>query len=185
MTPTSIGILAVGMSVDAMVVALGRGAVRRHGLVAALGAGAVFGLVEAITPLIGWTLGLLASQYVQAVDHWIAFGLLSVIGARMVMHALRPGDTAPRVGGSLWALVATAVGTSVDAMAVGVSLAFLEVNILIVAGAIGLATMCMATAGMMAGRYLGNRFGRTAEVLGGIGLIGLGGMILVDHLFLA
>lgn len=184
MTPVSIGILAISMSMDALIAAVGRGTTRRYGLKAALGAGAAFGIVEAITPLIGWTLGLLASSYVQAVDHWIAFGLLGAIGTKMVLESFHPKEAAGETG-SLWTLVATAVGTSIDAMAVGVSLAFLQVNILVVAGAIGAATMVAATVGMLAGRYLGASFGRWAELLGGLALIGLGLSILIDHLFLA
>lgn len=184
MSPTSIGILAIGMSVDALIASLGRGAKERHGLMAALGTGAVFGIIEAITPLIGWTLGLLASSYVQAVDHWIAFGLLGAIGIKMMLEAFKPREEGGG-GGSFGAIVATAVGTSIDAMAVGVSLAFLEVNILVVAAAIGIATTIMATAGMLAGRFIGARIGQAAEFLGGIALVGLGLSILIDHLFLA
>lgn len=184
MTPTSIGILAIGMSMDALIAAIGRGTTRRYGFKAALGAGAIFGVVEAITPLIGWTLGLLASSYVQAVDHWIAFALLGVIGARMMLESFRPKE-AVRETRSLWTLVATAVGTSIDAMAVGVSLAFLDVNIFVVAGAIGTATMLAATVGMLAGRYLGASFGRWAELLGGMALIGLGLSILIEHMVLS
>lgn len=184
MSPTSIGILAVGMSIDALIASMGRGAVERHGLASALKTGAVFGIIETLTPLIGWSLGLLASQYVQAVDHWIAFALLSAIGVKMIVEAItrvEETDPAPRTP---WALIATAVGTSIDAMAVGVSLAFLDVNILVVAAAIGLATTVMATAGILAGRYLSARIGRIAEGLGGLALIGLGLSILIDHLFL-
>lgn len=184
MTPTSIGILAIGMSMDALIAAIGRGTTRRYGLRAALGAGAVFGVVETITPLIGWTLGLLASNFVQAIDHWIAFGLLGAIGMKMVLESFRPREAA-RETGSFWTLVATAVGTSIDAMAVGVSLAFLQVNILVVAGAIGVATMMAATVGMLAGRYLSASFGRWAELLGGLALLGLGLSILIEHLFLS
>lgn len=182
MSPTSIGILAVGMSVDALIAALGRGASRRHGLAAALGTGAIFGLIEAITPLIGWAMGLLASSYVQAVDHWIAFGLLGTIGVKMVLSAIGGADAPAPAGRSVWTLVGTAVGTSIDAMAVGVSLAFLDVDIFVVAGAIGFATMAMATTGILAGRYLSAKIGRWAEMLGGVALVGLGASILYAHL---
>lgn len=83
---------------------------------------------------------------------------------------------------SLWALMATAIGTSIDAMAVGVSLAFLDVNIIVVALAIGFATFLMSTGGMMAGNLIGARFGRWAERVGGMALMGLGGSILFSHL---
>ena len=185
MSPMSIGVLAIGMSVDAMIASLGRGAAqRRPSFQTALGTGLVFGVVEMITPLIGWLLGVLASQYVQAFDHWIAFGLLGAVGAHMAWGALSRCPEALPVAGAatMLALVVTAIGTSLDAMAVGVSLAFLEVNILVVAVAIGTATMVMSTTGMVMGRYLGRRFGRYAEVVGGVALIVLGSLILHDHL---
>lgn len=185
MSPTSVAVLAIGMSVDALLVAVGRGAgLRRPRLAGALRTGLVFGLVETVTPLIGWAAGVAANHYVAAVDHWIAFGLLALVGGRMVASGLAQPDAEarPAADGSLLTLMATAIGTSIDAMAVGVSLAFLEVNIVVVALAIGTATFLMSTGGMLAGRLIGPRFGRWAEALGGLALIGLGLSILVSHL---
>ena len=183
MSPVSIGILAVSMSVDAFIEALGKGAGgHRVSYRRALQTGAIFGLVEAITPLIGWAAGAAASSYVAAVDHWIAFGLLTAVGLRMVLHAFaRQADEAPKEQ-SLWGLVATAIGTSIDAMAVGVSLAFVEANIFVIAAAIGLTTMIMSASGILAGRYLGRSFGRCAEGLGGAALMVMGAAILLQHL---
>lgn len=187
MSPIAIGVLAIGMSIDALIASLGRGAraTGRPNLGAALRTGAVFGAVEAVTPLIGWALGVAAAGFVKSVDHWIAFGLLAAVGGKMLADALSRGgseaeEAAPASG--LMALLATAIGTSIDAAAVGVSLAFLEVNIWIVAAAIGLATMLMSTTGMLAGRVLGRRFGRWAEGAGGLALVGLGLGILIEHL---
>ncbi|HEY0212670.1 MAG TPA: manganese efflux pump MntP family protein [Paenirhodobacter sp.] len=183
MSPLTIGVLAVSMSIDAFIAALGRGAVmQRPNLSTALRTGAVFGGIEAITPLIGWAMGMAASRYVAAVDHWIAFALLGSVGLHMMTQALnrQAGQVAPPA--SFWRLVATAVGTSIDAMAVGVSLAFLDVNILVIAAAIGVATMMMSAMGLMTGRFLGHRFGKVIEVIGGLALIGLGATILYEHL---
>jgi putative Mn2+ efflux pump MntP len=185
MSPVSIAVLAVGMSVDALLASLGRGAAStRPRFLEALRTGAIFGIVETITPLIGWAAGFAASQYVAAVDHWIAFVLLGIVGGRTVLHSLKSAAEREEAaqGRSLWALMATAVGTSIDAMAVGVSLAFLDVNILVVALAIGFATFLMSTGGMMAGNLIGAAFGRWAERLGGLALIGLGTSILFSHL---
>uniref|UniRef100_A0A9E7ZNZ0 Putative manganese efflux pump MntP n=1 Tax=Bosea sp. NBC_00436 TaxID=2969620 RepID=A0A9E7ZNZ0_9HYPH len=185
MSPVSIAVLAVGMSVDALLASLGRGAAStRPRFLEALRTGAVFGIVETITPLIGWAAGFAASQYVAAIDHWIAFVLLGAVGGCMVLHSLKSAaERAEAVlATSLWALMATAVGTSIDAMAVGVSLAFLDVNIVVVALAIGFATFLMSTGGMMAGNLIGAAFGRWAERLGGLALIGLGASILFSHL---
>ena len=184
MSPLSVAVLALGMSVDAFAAALGCGATTpREGRIGtALRTGLVFGAIEAATPVIGWAMGLLAAGTVEAVDHWIAFGLLAAVGGRMLFEAARRAAETPPSGRSPWMLMATAFGTSIDAMAVGVSLAFLEVNIWVVALAIGAATFCMATGGMLAGRLLGQRLGRIAEALGGVALILLGSAILYEHL---
>lgn len=185
MSPFAIALLAVGMSVDALIASVGRGAaLGRPSFAEAARTGVVFGVVETLTPLIGWAAGVVASQYVEAVDHWIAFGLLGAVGGRMFLHALRRGGEAPAAAPatSLCVLIATAVGTSLDAMAVGVSLAFLQANILVIALSIGLATALMSTGGMLAGRLLGARFGRYAEMAGGLMLVGLGASILFEHL---
>jgi len=185
MSPFTIAALAVGMSIDAFVASVSRGAsFKRPRFKEAMRTGIVFGVVEAITPLIGWLAGVVASQYVQTVDHWIAFTLLAVVGGRMAMEGFsrKEEESSSSDNRSLIVLMATAIGTSIDAMAVGVSLAFLDVNIVIVAIAIGFATFAMSTGGMLLSRLIGPRFGKWAEVVGGIGLIGLGTSILVDHL---
>jgi putative Mn2+ efflux pump MntP len=185
MSPISIAVLAIGMSIDACIASIGRGAsLDRPHFGQAVRTGFVFGLVETITPLIGWTAGVAASQYVQAIDHWIAFGLLAGVGGRMVLQAFQHAPEAPKPARNASPLVlfATAIGTSIDAMAVGVSLAFLDVNILVIALAIGASTFVMATGGMLAGRVIGLRFGRWAELIGGVALFGVGLSILVSHL---
>ncbi|MFT3687552.1 manganese efflux pump MntP family protein [Paenirhodobacter sp.] len=183
MAPFTIGLLALSMSVDAFDASIGRGAGNtRHGLAAILATGLAFGVIEAITPLIGWSLGMVASRYVQAIDHWIAFGLLASVGLHMAYHALTADEDAPPQRRGWWPVVVTAIGTSLDAMAVGASLAFIQVNILVIAGAIGLATMAMSTLGLMLGRLLGQRFGRATEVVVGIVLVIVGLTILTEHL---
>ncbi|SIO31832.1 manganese efflux pump MntP family protein [Vannielia litorea] len=182
MTPLAIATLALALSIDAFVAALGRGAQSaRPGLAAALSTGAVFGAVEALTPLLGWAAGLAAAGFVTAIDHWIAFVLLTLVGARMVLHALAKSTRPATTGG----LVITALGSSIDAFAVGISLAVLGAPILVVALCIGMTTLAMATLGTLAGASLGRRFGRWAEVAGGVALIALGTGILVEHTLLA
>jgi len=182
--------LALGLSVDAFAAAIGKGAaLDRPRFSEALRTGMIFGCVEALTPVIGWAIGLAAASSVDAFDHWIAFVLLVAVGGRMVVQASRGHDgeappSRPRRHG-LMVLFATAIGTSLDAMAVGVTLAFIGADITVAAIAIGLATAVMATIGMLLGRYLGGRFGRLAEALGGVALIGLGTKILVEHTLLA
>lgn len=179
-------ILAFGMSMDAFAASIGKGAaLHRPPLREALRTGIIFGVVEAITPVIGWAIGLAASQYVMRWDHWIAFTLLMVLGARMVFEGMKKDgqeqENAPKRH-SFWLLVTTAIATSLDAMAVGVGLAFLDVNIVTTALLIGLATTIMATTGMLLGRFLGAAIGKWAEVMGGVVLIGIGCSILLEHL---
>lgn len=186
MTPVSIAILSLSMSTDAFAAAVGRGAAQRPPFLTAVRNGLVFGVIEAITPLIGWGLGLVAAGMVEKIDHWIAFALLAAVGAKMIWEAFQPVD-AQDAGGravrnGVLALVATAVGTSIDAAAVGVGLAFIGADIWIIAASIGLTTFILTTLGMMIGKAVGVRFGKAAEFLGGIALIAIGVSILGTHL---
>ncbi|MBD3835765.1 manganese efflux pump MntP family protein [Brevundimonas sp.] len=186
MTPGAIAVLSLSMSTDAFAAAVGRGASHRPALGQAMRAGLVFGVIEAITPIIGWSLGLIAAGLIQQIDHWIAFALLAVVGAHMIKEGLsKPdaaGEGAPSRRSGLLALVATAVGTSIDAAAVGVGLAFIGANIWVIAASIGFTTFVLTTTGMLIGKAVGVRFGKTAELLGGVALIGIGLLILAEHL---
>lgn len=179
-------ILAFGMSMDAFAASIGKGAtLHRPRFREALRTGLIFGVIEAITPLIGWCLGLFATRYIMEWDHWVAFILLFILGSRMIIQGLKKKpeeETTLASRHSFWILAATAVGTSLDALAIGVGLAFLEVNIIHTAIFIGMATMIMSTLGMMLGRFIGPLLGKWAEVLGGVVLIGIGLSILIDHL---
>lgn len=179
-------ILALGMSMDAFAAAIGKGAtLHRPPFKEALRTGIIFGVIEAITPVIGWAIGLAASEFIMDWDHWVAFTLLLILGLRMIVEGVRKDNAGevevPRRHG-FWLLVTTAIATSLDAMAVGVGLAFLQVNIIVMALTIGAATTIMATSGMLLGRFLGAAIGKWAEVLGGVVLIGIGTSILVEHL---
>jgi putative Mn2+ efflux pump MntP len=176
-------VLAFSMSADAFAAALGKGAaLERPSLSEALRTGVVFGTIEAITPVMGWAAGLAASSYITAIDHWIAFALLAAIGAKMIWESARRPDARRKPNRhSLRVLVATAIGTSIDAMAVGVTLAFIDADIVVTVLAIGCATFLMATVDILIGRLIGQRFGRIAEAIGGIGLIVIGAKILIEH----
>ncbi|MFN3558053.1 MAG: manganese efflux pump MntP family protein [Brevundimonas sp.] len=185
MTPLSIAVLSLSMSTDAFAAAVGRGAAHRPPFATAVRNGLVFGVIEAITPLIGWGLGLIAAGFVEQVDHWIAFGLLGAVGAKMLWEAFQPiddDDGARLARNGVLALVATAVGTSIDAAAVGVGLAFIGANIWIIALSIGCTTFVATTIGMLIGRAVGRRFGKVAEFLGGVALILIGAGILAEHM---
>ena len=178
-------LLALAMSTDAFAAAVGKGAtLHRPQFREALRTGAIFGVIEGLTPLIGWALGIAAAQYVVEWDHWIAFTLLSLLGLRMIHAGLRTPELVESKPQShpFWLLATTGFATSIDAMAVGVGLAFLNVNILETAAAIGLATFVMVTLGVMVGRVLGVVAGKRAEIVGGLVLIGIGSYILFEHL---
>lgn len=178
-------LLAFGMSMDAFAASIGKGAtLHKPKFSEAVRTGLIFGVIETLTPLVGWGLGMLASQFVLEWNHWIAFILLVFLGGRMTVEGVR-GDSdeecdAPRRHG-FWLLVTTAFATSLDAMAVGVGLAFLQVSIVTTALAIGCATFLMSTLGIMVGRFIGPLLGKRAEILGGIVLIGIGSEILWSH----
>ena len=178
-------LLAFGMSMDAFAASIGKGAtLHKPKFSEAVRTGLIFGAIESLTPLVGWGLGMLASQFVLEWNHWIAFILLVFLGGRMIIEGFR-GDSdeaceAPRRHG-FWLLVTTAFATSLDAMAVGVGLAFLQVSIVTTALAIGCATFIMSTLGIMVGRFIGPLLGKRAEILGGIVLIGIGSEILWSH----
>lgn len=186
MHPVSILLLGLAMSTDAFAAAVGKGAAMlRPRCRDALRTGLVFGTVEAVTPLLGWALGSAAQRHVEAWDHWIAFALLCGLGLHLVWKALRGDGDGNRPGAQatgLWAIAVAGLATSIDAMAVGVGLAFVEVNILLVAAVIGLCTFASVSIGVMAGRALGALIGRRAEVAGGLVLIVVGITILHQHL---
>ena len=187
MNPRATALLAFSMSADAFAAAIARGASigkTRHLQAAQIAL--TFGIVETITPLIGYGAGTVAAPYIEAFDHWIAFGLLLVLGGKMIRESLSPeaddDGAAQDAMPSKWLLLITAIATSIDSMIVGVSLAFLDVNIWLTALAIGSATTLMAVIGIKLGGVLDGIIGKRAELFGGIVLIGIGTFILFEHL---
>jgi manganese efflux pump family protein len=188
MSPLSILLIGLAMSTDAFAAAIGKGvAMGRPRLRDALRTGLIFGTIEAITPLLGWLLGKAAAPYVQAWDHWIAFVLLLGLGGHMIINGVRgeeheEPEAQADSARSFWLLALTGLATSIDAAAIGVGLAFLDVHIGIVATVIGLCTFAMVTLGVLLGSKLGEIAGKRAEILGGIVLILVGAGILYEHL---
>lgn len=173
------------MSTDAFAAAVGKGAaLKRPRLSEALRTGLIFGIIEGITPVVGWALGRVAAPYVSAWDHWIAFTLLGALGLRMIWAALSDpeAEVSKPDSHSFLVLAITGFATSIDAMVVGIGLAMVGADITITALAIGFSTFVMVTIGVMLGRVLGQIAGRRAELLGGIVLIAIGSLILYDHL---
>lgn len=182
---SSIAALSFAMSTDAFAAALGKGAsLKTVRVKEALRTGAVFGAIEGTTPVVGWGIGRLAHASLATWSAWLAFGILLVLGVRMIAAGMKPHDHGrpQRQSHSLWVLIATGVATSIDAMAAGVGVAFLSADIVAVALAIGATTCAMATIGVLLGGRVGSVFGQRAEALGGAILIGVGVLILKEHL---
>lgn len=178
-------LLSLAMSTDAFAAAVGKGAaLHRPHLREALRTGLIFGVIEGLTPVVGWLLGQLAAPYVSAFDHWIAFVLLGGLGALMIREGFSAPEEATEKPGShsFWLLAVTGFATSIDAMVVGVGLAIMDADIVVTALAIGFSTFVMVTIGVMLGRVLGLIAGKRAEVVGGLILIGIGSLILYEHL---
>ena len=146
-----------------------------------------FGLFQGVMPIIGWAAGSSAHHYIAGVDHWVAFALLTFVGVRAILQALKKDEndlskTDPTRGITLALL---SVATSIDALAVGVSLAALRVSIWLPAAVIAVITAGLTVIGMVLGKRIGTRFGRRVEVAGGTILIVIGMKILVSHTLLA
>jgi manganese efflux pump family protein len=184
MSPFTTAAIALSMSADAFAAAVSRGAATRPTLRQALGGAAVFGAIETLTPLIGFAIGLVATSFVQEIDHWVAFVLLGGVGAHMIWEALQGDEDAAALPAnrSLLMLCATALGTSIDAAAIGISWAFVGNNIWPIALSIGAATFTMTAIGLKMGGAIGRRFGGKVEIAGGIVLIAIGTGILLSHL---
>ena len=176
-------ILAVGLSMDAFAVAvckgLAMGKVRFRQMVIP---GLWFGVFQALMPLIGWFLGSRFEKYIVSVDHWIAFVLLAGIGGNMIREALKDEDSDQDASLYVKAMLPMAVATSIDALAVGVTFAFLEVRILPAVSFIGVITFLLSALGVKIGSIFGTKYKSKAELLGGIILILLGIKILLEHL---
>jgi len=177
-------ILAVGLSMDAFAVSICIGlTIPKLSLKKPVIVGLYFGLFQAVMPLIGYLTASLFAAMIAAYDHWIAFALLCFLGAKMIIGSLKKDDC-PCDEASLKpaAMLPLALATSIDALAVGASLAFLNVNILPAVSLIGATTFIISIAGVMIGNKFGAKFQSKAEFLGGAILILIGLKILIEHL---
>ena len=180
-------LLAIGLALDATAVSAARGIATpkilpRHVALVSL----FFGGFQVLMPLIGWMLGSRVGPLVQAWDHWIAFVLLSGIGAKMLWEAREAAsDDAPAPDADLYGvkvMLMLAVATSIDSLAAGITLPMLDAPLLLSLSTIGVTTGLLSALGLFAGRRFGSMLGRRLDVAGGLTLIGLGAKILVEHL---
>jgi len=182
--------LAFSLSMDSFAASLTRGASsRHHRALHVVGAGALFAATEVASLSVGWGIGYAALGMIEALDHWIAFVLLVTIGGRMVHEGLAsPADGRPVVRpgtltGRALRLLGTALATSIDAGAVGISMAFIGYDFVTSAAVLGGVTFAMACGGSMIGRRAGPLLGRRAEIAGGVLLVAVGIKTLIEHLY--
>jgi putative Mn2+ efflux pump MntP len=175
--------LSLGLAMDAFAVSVAQGASAQRGTADALKIGAAFGVAQGLMPLIGWGLGAAFEGAIRNVDHWVAFVLLGLLGARMLREGLSGEEASPAPALIGWALLGAAVATSVDAAAAGITLPMIGAPIAIACAVIGLVTAALCVAGVRIGAAYGARLGRIAEIAGGVLLILIGSKILIQHLF--
>ena len=180
----SVLLIALGLAMDAFAVALSVGTTRtdiwfRPGFRLAFH----FGLFQFMMPVIGWAAGTTVVRFIESYDHWIAFGLLAYVGGKMIKESFEEGDIQAGADPTRsWTLVMLAVATSIDALAVGLSLAMLQVHILYPSVVIGVVAAAMTALGLVLGRRLGVQFGKRMSLVGGLILIGIGLRVVVTHL---
>lgn len=178
-------LIGVGLSMDAFAAALCKGLnMKKINLVHTIMIALFFGGFQALMPMFGWFLGKQFEDYIVSVDHWIAFGLLFYIGGKMVYEAVKgtkeEEETSEKL--DLKELTIMAVATSIDALAVGITLAFLKVNIFQSISIIGVTTFILSIIGVLIGNRFGMKFKSKAEIAGGVILILIGTKILLEHL---
>ena len=176
--------IGLGLSMDALAVSITSGASIKglrvqHALKIALS----FGLFQAIMPLIGWLAGLSLRNLISDIDHWIAFGLLTLIGFKMIYESFKL-EAAEKKGNPLdgYVLLLLSIATSIDALAVGISFALLKITIASTVAIIGGITFCLCFAGTFVGNKVGHFFENKLEIAGGLVLVGMGIKILIEHL---
>ncbi|MCX6828063.1 MAG: manganese efflux pump MntP family protein [candidate division Zixibacteria bacterium] len=177
--------IAFGLAMDAFAVAIAVGArLERPNFRSFFRLSFHFGLFQFMMPIVGWLAGSQVAKLVHNWDHWVAFGLLAVIGAKMIYESFHKHEKNLSLADPTrkWSLVLLSIATSIDALAVGLSIAFLEVKILWASIIIGIVAAGMTLIGMGFGKTLGARFGRAMEFTGGIILIAIGIRILLAHM---
>ena len=184
----TIFLIAIGLAMDCFAVSLGVGtAGTANGPRPIFRLFFHFGLFQAGMTLLGWLAGKTVVNYIASVDHWVAFGLLAFVGVRMIRGGLQKAGEEAQVDSLAdpsrgLTLVILSIATSIDALAVGLSLALLDVNVVGAALLIGGVTCMLSIAGLLLGNQLGLRFGKSMEVVGGVILLGIGLRVLITHL---
>jgi putative Mn2+ efflux pump MntP len=182
----SILLVALGLSADCFAVALGGSiAMKSFSRLQVLRAAIAFGLFQALMPVLGWLVGQTVVELIADYDHWVAFGLLAIVGGHMLWESFHHRDgRAERTDITRgWPLIILSLATSIDALAVGLTFPFLEVNVLMASLTIGVVAFVATVVGFRLGRKAGELVGRRAAAIGGLLLIAIGLRILLTHLF--
>lgn len=176
--------IAIGLASDAFAVSITSGIkIKRLRIKNALMIATFFGCFQAVMPLIGWLLGYSLKGLISEVDHWVAFGLLTFVGGRMIYESIQLETTKTDLDPlNLYVLLSLSFATSIDALVVGISFAFLKNYIATLVTVIGVITFIMSFIGVFIGNKFGNYFNNKVEFLGGVILIGIGTKILIQHL---
>lgn len=183
MTVLGLIVIAIGLAMDAFAVSICKGlSMKKMSFKKAFIIGGYFGTFQAIMPLVGYLLGIGFQDKVTSIDHWIAFILLGVIGINMIKEAFSNEEDSKNSNVNFKEMIILAIATSIDALAVGITFAFLDVNILTAVILIGVITFIISVIGVKIGNIFGNKYEKKAQIAGGIILIGMGIKILLEHL---
>ena len=184
MDTLSIILIAIGLSMDSFAVSVTNGlTIRDLNVKRVLLISFSLAIFQAVMPLIGWFAGIGIEQYITEFDHWIAFVLLSFIGIKMIYEGLQKNDKEKDSELKILTLIGQSFATSIDAFAVGISFAFLNISIITPVFIIGFVTFIFSLIGLYLGKYFGKKIGKSVEVFGGIVLLGIGFKILIEHLY--
>lgn len=182
----TITLIALALSMDAFAVSLCFGSCTGYSKKAlGIRTGLFFGIFQALMPLIGWAAGLVLEKQIREIDHWIAFVLLAFVGGKMILNAIKnkscPSNLNPK---SFWVMISLSIATSIDALVIGLSLAILQIPILLSVAIIGSITFILSFTGVWLGNKMFGKLGNKAEITGGIILVLLGLKILIEHIYL-
>ncbi|MCF8297550.1 MAG: manganese efflux pump MntP family protein [Saprospiraceae bacterium] len=180
----SIILIAIGLSMDSFAVSITNGlCIKELNLKRILTICFFLAIFQAVMPVIGWFAGIGVEKYIKEIDHWVAFILLSLIGAKMIYDGAKKNAESKDIELKILTLIGQSFATSIDAFAVGISFAILDISIVTPVLIIGIITFGFSLLGLYLGKCFGKRIGKSVEIFGGIVLIGIGIKILIEHLY--
>lgn len=183
MSFTDLTLIALGLAMDAFAVSIGKGlSMKKLQYKNAIITGLYFGIFQGLMPLIGYLLGKNFENLITSIDHWIAFILLSIIGINMIRETIKNEEENINDKFDIKTMLPLAIATSIDALAIGVTFAFLKINIFTSILLIGIITFVTSSIGVIIGKKFGDKFEKSAQIIGGIILIVIGVKILLEHI---